>query len=790
MKKKFKLISLSLLSLGLMSCETGFFTTTATNDVNVKTNNSTKTDDNKKETTVENNNTGGKENTNENQGGSGNTESNPQQETDVETPINDQDNLLVNLTFNVEGKEASRDEFFENNTKPVYEGETPTKEHPDSNKVYKFVGWSTNPNDTVGKPIEELPALHGSATYHAIFEEKDAIELNFYSGSKVGKKDVGSFTSQGNSTYKISDEYLLCRKKFALGEAPVFDEKIEDFRIDDHTTAVFTGITLYEFSGTATFKTKTTNISHEEGKPLVLPTIPENLESNFLAEEDDWGNRSLSECYYYVLNFESVIDECKVYFKNGNEYLDPERGRYDENGIPYLKAVYNYKPSTFLWYAGDAWCTKLPVKIEGTKKYEFVGWSTNPNASPTGNEIFFEKKLNSTTYSNETYPKITQDTTFYAIFSNVGSDVFAYTRDVYGNEKYLTKNEAKQMNMLFIFENDSKLSISNQSIDMGNYVDIQLFLDDSITSLGNVGAKCLTRIYLSNKITDISNAFSFNPQTESPKLEYVKLGTGIKTIGENAFKGCESLICVDGASNVTSIGASAFEGCKNLKTIDTSNVESIGAKGFYGSPYVKYNFPNLKTLGAGAFSYALENKEVTLPTTINTYGENGPFANSLVSKLTIPSNVTKLETSSIANCPNLKEVVFKGNTTLEGNPFYGSNEIEKFTFNSSSSYKSVGGQLISKNGVLIHASNNVEEIDSSVKTIQAKAIYNTSIETLKIPKSVTTIEDQAIESDITTIKYNGTLSAFNSALKGNNSIKSSTSGKKINVICSNGTKTI
>ncbi len=70
-------------------------------------------------------------------------------------------------------------------------------------------------------------------------------------------------------------------------------------------------------------------------------------------------------------------------------------------------------------------------------------------------------------------------------------------------------------------------------------------------------------------------------------LEEVVLPESVKTIENEAFKGCENLKTID-LSNVENIGRSAFEGCKSLETVTLSaSIEYIGGYAFYGCETLK-----------------------------------------------------------------------------------------------------------------------------------------------------------------------------------------------------------
>ena len=74
---------------------------------------------------------------------------------------------------------------------------------------------------------------------------------------------------------------------------------------------------------------------------------------------------------------------------------------------------------------------------------------------------------------------------------------------------------------------------------------------------------------------------AFEDRTDFAK---VVLPSSATAIGENAFRGCTSLVTLDLPDNtLTSIGASAFEGCTSLATLHLPDTLTfIGGFGFYG----------------------------------------------------------------------------------------------------------------------------------------------------------------------------------------------------------------
>ena len=93
--------------------------------------------------------------------------------------------------------------------------------------------------------------------------------------------------------------------------------------------------------------------------------------------------------------------------------------------------------------------------------------------------------------------------------------------------------------------------------------------------------------------------------------------TGVTSIGDEAFWGCENLKEINIPTGVTSIGDGAFSGCYYLKEINISTgVTSIGNEAFSGCYYLKeVNLPESVTcIGAHAFSECEDLEDINIPT--------------------------------------------------------------------------------------------------------------------------------------------------------------------------------
>ena len=188
--------------------------------------------------------------------------------------------------------------------------------------------------------------------------------------------------------------------------------------------------------------------------------------------------------------------------------------------------------------------------------------------------------------------------------------------------------------------------------------------------------KGLKSINIEAKVTTLANSMFYG----CSGLTEVTLPDTLEIVPIGAFQGCTNLTSITLPQNVKEIGASAFEksgletivipsgvtkiqtstfaNCSNLQTISgLENVNSIGQKAFYQcTSLTEVTLPDtLEIVPIGAFQGCTNLTSITLPQNVKEIGASA-FEKSGLETIVIPSGVTKIQTSTFANCSNLQTI--------------------------------------------------------------------------------------------------------------------------------------
>ena len=193
---------------------------------------------------------------------------------------------------------------------------------------------------------------------------------------------------------------------------------------------------------------------------------------------------------------------------------------------------------------------------------------------------------------------------------------------------------------------------------------------------------------------------------------------GIVSIGENAFYETSTLTEVVLPSTLARIEDFAFSYCENLSEIVIpGGVEKVGDYAFDGCSSLTRAVlsEGVKELGANAFSYTGSLGEVSFPASLRKIGESA-FSSSGITSVVLPEGVTEIGGYAFSSCESLTSVVIPATvTTLGGYAFAWDGALKEITL--------AGG----------------------VTEIPFECFYNTAIEEIVLPDSVTRIQGWAFE---------------------------------------------
>ena len=140
------------------------------------------------------------------------------------------------------------------------------------------------------------------------------------------------------------------------------------------------------------------------------------------------------------------------------------------------------------------------------------------------------------------------------------------------------------------------------------------------------------------------------------------------TIGNNAFQYCTSLTSVTIPNSVKSIGNNAFQGCDMTSLVIPNSVTSIGVDAFQGCDMTSVTIGNSVTnIGVRAFATCTSLTSVTIPNSVTSIGDRAFQDCTSLTSVIIPNSVTSIVSEAFSRCSGLTSVTIGNSVTSIGN---------------------------------------------------------------------------------------------------------------------------
>ena len=234
--------------------------------------------------------------------------------------------------------------------------------------------------------------------------------------------------------------------------------------------------------------------------------------------------------------------------------------------------------------------------------------------------------------------------------------------------------------------------------------------------------------YMNSKIPSSVKSIGYEAFVGCEDLSSFAIPEHITSIEFGAFAHCKKLRSITIPANVTHIGSSLFRGCENLTSVvvdkknstydsrDNSNAIIETATNTLVSGQANTIIPqSVTTIGDSAFSCCYSLTSVNIPSSVTAIGDGAFYGCGSLASVNIPSSVTAIGDGAFSGCYSLTSVNIPSSVTTIGDG----------AFADCNSLTSVN-------------------IPQGVTTIGALAFYDcNSLTSVNIPSSVTAIEFQA-----------------------------------------------
>lgn len=249
-------------------------------------------------------------------------------------------------------------------------------------------------------------------------------------------------------------------------------------------------------------------------------------------------------------------------------------------------------------------------------------------------------------------------------------------------------------------------------------------------------------------------------------VNYKYVDFPVTNIGDQAFRGCESITSITIPNNVVSIGDWAFDNCKSLQSVVIPNsVTTIGIGAFQNcNSLTNVVLPHyLKSIANGVFRHCCSLVSVSIPEGVTNIGVRAFYGCESLNSILIPNSVTSIGNYAFLGCVSLRTFILpKGLTSIGICTFSGCTSLTSLVVPNSVTTIGFGAFENCR-------SLNSITIPNSVKSLGDWILNGcTSLTSLTIPSSVTSIGDRAFLNCISlnNIIYDGTMQQWKKVSKG------------------------
>ncbi len=230
-------------------------------------------------------------------------------------------------------------------------------------------------------------------------------------------------------------------------------------------------------------------------------------------------------------------------------------------------------------------------------------------------------------------------------------------------------------------------------------------------------------------------------------LKTININNASASIGHHAFSNCRALSNAILGPNIKKIGDYAFSNCNNISEIVLPQSLTTINKGTFNKCYTLQDITfgsNLKKIEADAFKQCSAINITQLPDSIEFIGKNAFADCSSITELQLPKYLTTIEDKAFYNCSGIQEITFGEKLELIGDyAFVGCESINTINFNAIDCHTQLSSNPVFQNtahSIALNIGNKVERIDN-------KLFSNINLLSVTIPKSVTTIGNNAFANN-------------------------------------------